>query len=100
MSEIKVGDGATRHSGSDRYPYTVIRVVSPRRLVLQEDRAIRTDKNGPFTEQQEYTYERDENGSTVIVSLRGNGGWYEVGQPASGRSFTIGYRDRHHDPHF
>lgn len=100
MSEINVGDGATMHSGSDRYPFTVIRVVSPRRLVLQEDRATRTDSRGAFTEHQDYTYERDAEGRTYTVSLRGNGGWYEVGQPASGRSFTIGSRDRHNDPHF
>jgi hypothetical protein len=101
MSDIKVGDGATYHCGSDRYPFTVIRVISGTRLVLQEDRATRVDKTGPYTESQEYTYDRDENGKLVTVSRRKNGGWYEVGQPVSvGLRYSIGHREAYQDPHF
>jgi hypothetical protein len=35
QTSIKVGDGATKCVGSDCYPYTVVEVLSPTKLVLQ-----------------------------------------------------------------
>jgi hypothetical protein len=52
-----VGMGATITYGSDHHPATVIKILSNgRRLILQEDKSIRTDNNG-MSESQSYDYE-------------------------------------------
>ncbi len=64
-----VGMGATIHVGSDSYPATVIQVTrNGKRLVIQEDIAIRIDNNG-MSESQEYTYEPNPHGDIHIVTL-------------------------------
>jgi len=98
--QVTVGMGATKYVGSDRYPFTVVKILSPKRILIREDKAIRTDNNGAFTEQQEYRYEADPAGRTYTISLRHNGLWYEVGQPAKWTFFSVGERDAHQDPHF
>ena len=92
--------GVTKYVGSDRYPFTVIQILSPKRIVVQEDKATRTDTNGAFTESQKYDYEPDPEGSTHTISLRKNGHWYEMGQPAKWTFYTVGTRNKHLDPHF
>ena len=53
----RVGDGATIVLWTDRIACTVIEVKTPRKIVIQEDNAIRTDKNG-MSKTQEYRYRR------------------------------------------
>lgn len=50
-----VGDGATYRIGSDCYPYTIVEVVSPRKVMVQRDEYRRTDKNG-ISEAQTYSF--------------------------------------------
>lgn len=52
---IQVGDGVTQCVGSDCYPFTVVEVLSPNRIVIQGDNFYRTDNNGQ-SEMQDYTY--------------------------------------------
>jgi hypothetical protein len=69
----KVGDGATIQYHSDRHAGTVIQVTqNGRRIVVQEDKATRTDSNG-MSESQTYTFEPDPQGSTHIATLRKDG---------------------------
>lgn len=42
----EVGMGATEVVGSDRYPYTIVKVVNPKKIVVQRDDYRRTDNNG------------------------------------------------------
>jgi hypothetical protein len=97
--QVEVGMGATKYVGSDRYPFTVVKILSPKRIVVQMDKATRTDSNG-LSEQQEYQYEPNPNGSEYTISLRKDGRWYEVGQPAKWTCFIVGHRSMHQDPHF
>lgn len=92
-----VGMGATYLMYSDRHPYTVIEVKSRTRIVVQEDHHIRVDKNGAFTEQQDYEYFQDKNGRKYELSLTKNG-WKLKGQPTT--RFGLGYRREYYDYSF
>lgn len=78
----KVGDGCAIYVGSDRYPATVVSVVSrgPGKSVVW----IQRDKYRPVpgkcdrqSEQQEYTYEPDPAGKRHRISQRKDGYWRE-----------------------
>lgn len=95
----EVGMGATRLGWTDRHPYTVIEVKSPKRIVVQADDAKRIDKNG-MSESQDYEFNPNPEGETVEISLRKNGRWIEVGQSSKGTSFLIGHREKYYDYSF
>lgn len=57
---VQVGDGVTIHLYSDSHAATVIK-RTPKSITVQQDKAIRIDKNG-MSEDQEYRFERDEKG--------------------------------------
>ena len=91
---VKVGDGATILGWSDRHPATVIEVKGGKRktIVIQHDRAIRTDRNG-MSEMQSYTYERDPNGEIEEVGFR-NGAWRVRG---TDNGVRFGSREKYYD---
>jgi hypothetical protein len=97
--EIKVGDGATKYVGSDRYPYTVVEVLSPKKVVVQGDDFKRTDNNG-MSESQTYEYTRNPFSDKITLTLRKNGRWVQQGEPLNGTGYRLGDRDCHMDPHF
>ena len=89
---ITVGMGATRIGWTDRHPYTVIEVRSPKCLVLREDKATRTDNLG-MSDCQSYEFNPDPDGRTVVVTLRKNGKWGGKGRFKQGaplRSWVAG----------
>jgi len=89
-----VGMGATIHVGSDSYPATVIQVTrNGKRVVIQEDIAIRIDNNG-MSESQEYTYEPNPQGTIHIVTLRKDGRYRESGTTTP---VSIGFRRKYYD---
>jgi hypothetical protein len=95
-----VGMGVTEYVGSDRYSYTIVEVITPRKIVVQPDSCVRTDKNG-LSEIQEYTYTSCPDASKTIVTKRKNGRWVQVGEPmVGGRGFGVGYRKAYQDPSF
>ena len=95
-----VGMGATEYVGSDRYPNTIVKVITPKKIIVQRDNFTRTDKNG-LSESQEYVYSRNGEAYFVTVSLRKNGRWVVEGQKAKGGiGFEIGYRRAYLDPSF
>lgn len=103
----EVGMGATILMYSDRHAATVIEILDvrmiskqPTKIIVQQDRAIRTDSNGQ-SEAQEYRFEPDANGRKYTFTLRKNGTYVEAG--ASMRNGTIvrlGERDSYHDYSF
>lgn len=96
---IEVGTGVTYCVGTDRYPYTVVEVKSPRKLIVQRDSWRRTDSNG-LSEDQDYEFTPDPDGERRVITLRKNGRWYEVGAHASSCPFTVGHRRAYFDPSF
>lgn len=93
-----VGMGATMLHWTDREAGTVVE-VSPngKRLVVQEDTATRTDKNG-MSDCQSYSYEPNPNGSKTAYTLRRNGRWVMEGESMrTGRGLRLGTRDKHYD---
>ena len=96
----EVGMGITAHFYSDRRAATVVEVLSPRRIVVQWDKATRTDTNGGYSESQTYSYEPDSSAEKVTLSLRKNGIWYKVGDDLRGTRFYLGYRNHYIDPCF
>ena len=95
----EVGMGATHMMYSDRQPYTVIRVLSPTRILVQADRAIRADTNGQ-SESQTYDYQPDPQGVVLVLSRRRNGRWIPAGLTMYQGSFCLGIREAYRDPSF
>jgi hypothetical protein len=93
-----VGMGATRIDWTDRHPFTVVEVLSDRRVVVQEDSYQRIDSNG-MSENQSYEFTRNPEGEKVVISRRNNGVWRKVGATKTDK-FVIGSRDKYHDYSF
>jgi len=92
-----VGTGVTLPSYTDRYAGTIVEILSDKKIVIQEDKAIRTDNRG-MSEDQDYKYERDPSAPKVIFRLRKNGTWVVDGQPMNvGQIACLGYRRAYHD---
>jgi len=91
----KVGMGVTEVMYSDRHPYTVVAILSPRRIKVQPDKATRIDHNG-YSESQEYKYEPQPDSPSVILRLNKHGKWKREGDP-QGATYLIGVREEYYD---
>lgn len=95
----EVGTPATLKGYSDRYACTVIQANS-RQILVQRDKATRTDDNG-ISESQTYEYERNPEGEITKFTRRGNGKYVEVGHRiGTGHGLTLGERREYRDPSF
>lgn len=92
--EPKVGDGATITRWSDRSAGTIIKITKCT-ITVQEDKATRIDTNG-MSEQQEYSYERDTEGSVYVFRKNKRGQW----RSSCGKGLGIGYRKAYYDYSF
>jgi hypothetical protein len=94
----EVGMGATILMWSDRHAATIVEVSKDgKRVVIQEDNAVRTDKNG-MSECQDYTYSPNPNAAKQVFTLRKNGTYVQEGSSMrSGTIIRIGERDSYHD---
>jgi hypothetical protein len=90
-----VGIGVTEIMFSDRHPYTVIEVISPKRIRVQADTATRVDDNG-YSESQEYNYTPNPKGEIITLFLNKWGKWKQAGQ-AQSSTFLIGKREEYYD---
>lgn len=95
----QVGMGATEYVGSDRYPYTVILIVSPKKIVVRRDDFRRTDNNG-MSESQTYDYIQTPDGEETTLTLRRNGRWVPEGTAMKDGHWFIGERSAYQDPCF
>lgn len=98
-----IGDGATMVFRSDRHAGTIIwhstsaRNGMPLQLIVQRDRATRTDKLG-MSDAQEYAYVPDPTGPTYEYTLRCNGTYVRKAEPMrSGTRLWVGVRDEYFD---
>lgn len=89
----QVGDGCTLTLYTDRDAATVVEVISPKKVVVQVDKAQRTDKNG-MSEDQSYEYAQDPNGAKHIYTLRKSGKWKSSTGPDG---IAFGFRNKYHD---
>lgn len=98
-AEPCIGMGATICYWSDRHACTITNVLSPKKIEVIEDEAIRIDKNG-MSEDQEYYY-KPAMGTPQIFVLRKNGRWVRKGESMkSGAGLVIGVRDSYYDYSF
>ena len=105
---ITIGMGCTLLHWSDRHPATVIEIFTKGKfsyVKVQEDHAVRIDKNG-ISESQEYKYARNENGSITYWRLK-NDTWENVYiDPDTNRfkkgcgSICFGIREEYYDYSF
>lgn len=93
-----VGMGATELQYTDRDAYTIVEILSEKRILVQEDKAIRKDNNG-MSEMQVWEFEPNPNAKRTIVSLCKDGRWHK-GTNQKGNIFTLGERDKYHDYSF
>jgi hypothetical protein len=93
-----VGMGATLCYFSDRHAATVIEVSeNGKRIVVQQDKATRTDSNG-MSESQTYEYAADPAGAKTTFTLRKNGRWVESGSAMkNGTGLRLGEREEYFD---
>lgn len=101
-AEPKVGMGATTGFNGDRYPYTIIEVVSPKKIIVQADNYKVLEKDSQYKEgplKCEFT--PNPNGRVHLLTLRKNGRWIEAGQGMkTGWGWHIGERYYSQNPHF
>lgn len=99
-NEAVVGMGATGGCGSDCYPYTITKILSPCRIEVQADLySPGALHEGPYG-QQHYEYRANPNGPTSIYTKRRNGGWYEQGCSMKYGALCLGTRRAYFDPSF
>lgn len=92
-----VGMGATINFHSDSKAATIIQITHKgKRIVLQQDKAIRVDQNG-LSESQTYNYETDLEGSIYIATLRKDGRYRLVGSSVNGKTITLNIRREYYD---
>lgn len=94
-----VGMGATEVCWSDRHAFTVVEVMSPKRIKVRADKATRTDSNG-MSDAQQYEFTPDPQGRERILTLRPNGKWVPVGESQKAPGFLLGVRSEYHDYSF
>lgn len=90
----EVGMGCTILMYKDRHAATVVEInKSGKRIVIQYDKATRTDKNG-MSETQYYDYERDPSAAKLIFRRTKDNRWKEL----KGSTYLlIGERDKFYD---
>jgi hypothetical protein len=91
----EVGMGVTFMMYSDRHAGTIVEVLSPKKIMVQFDKAVRTDSNG-FSENQSYKFEPQPTSAKILVTLRKDGRWHE-GTKLDGTVVVLGRREEHYD---
>jgi hypothetical protein len=103
-AEPEIGMGVTFFDWTDRHAGTIVDILPKGIIVVQKDKAIRTDKNG-MSESQEYRYEPQPTATPQYYRKNKTGRWErgrfneETGRWNSikGEFLGVGYRDAYHD---
>lgn len=98
-----VGEGATILGWSDRRPATVVS-WNGKRVGVQEDNAVRTDKNG-MSEDQDYTFTPNVDAPVRFFQRDRSGCWKQVmyneetkrWKMVGGGGLAVGYRSKYYD---
>ena len=97
--ELKVGLGATMNLYSDHRAMTIVEVVNPKEIVVQENETKCIDY---YAGEYEVLDTIAEYMHKSTFTLRKNGTWVEKGQPKKYGSvtLTVGFRRHYIDPNF
>jgi hypothetical protein len=96
-----VGMGATAGYGSDRYPYTVIKVSTNGKTITVQADDYKPAPGHHYINNQVYTYTPNPQGETKVFTLRDNGRWVLRGESKQGGlCLGLGVRRHYHDPSF
>ena len=87
------GMGGTLLHHGDRHACTVTQVLSPTRVTVRRDRALRSDSHGP-SGSQSYCYRTDPLALEQLFECDGSGEWREVDYPVV---LVLGIRDEFYD---
>ena len=100
-----IGTGGYTYCWTDKYPVTLVEVLSPSRVVVQDAKA--TIISGSAQDgSAEYKYEPNPKGSKEVYSRRiGKNGlrdiWVRVGDSRKGgMRLVLGQYEKYEDPHF
>jgi hypothetical protein len=91
----EVGMGVTELMYSDRHPYTVVKILSDKKIQVTADNVRRIDDQG-FSECQKYEYTSDDNATPITLFLNKFGRWKRQGDP-QGPTYLIGRREEYYD---
>ena len=94
---IKIGDGCTEYVGSDRYPYSVVEVVTARKVVIQKD-FFEIIEGSIAEDRQIYEFKPNPHGQKFAISLRKDGFWRRVGTRNQSYYYHVGKRSARRDP--
>ena len=96
---LKVGLGATMNLWSDRRAMTIVEVVSPKKIIVQENETKCLDY---YAGKYEVLDSIADYMGKHTFTLRKNGTWVEEGQPKKFGSvtLTVGFRRHYIDPSF
>jgi hypothetical protein len=98
-----VGMGAYTGFNGDAYPYTVVKVFSPKKIAVTRDSyEVIPRENEPYMEgPKNCKFTTNWDGNPTIVTKRKNGRWVEQGVDLwSGWNFYVGDRCYAQNPHF
>lgn len=93
--EPKVGMPVTYSIGSDSYSYTIVEILSPKRLAVCADDVMQV---GNFYGDQEHVITEKGGGRMRFISLRKNGVWREMGEHCG--YWELGKANNYMDPGF
>jgi hypothetical protein len=97
---VEVGMGATELHYSDCDPYTVIRVITQKKIIVQEDNW-KIVKGSAQDGSAQYEYTRNPGGAKAVLTLRADGCWREEGfTKKNGGGWAVGFRRKYFDPSF
>jgi len=93
-----LGLGVTMYGWSDRHSGTIVYVSDNlKEIIVQADRAVRTDNNG-MSECQQYKFFRALSDGGSRYTLRKNGRWILAGTDLhNGQAISLGSRDEYYD---
>ena len=97
-----VGMGLTEYVGSDRYTFTVVKVLTPNRIIVKEDN-VKVVKGTWYDGNVEVEYELGENSPEIkLYRTRDKRCWKRVGSGSESYTpqFYLGYRSYYQDPSF
>jgi hypothetical protein len=79
----EVGMGVTQCHPNDRYPWTILAVLSEFRLLIQADK---------------HDMSKNQYGQVLEISRRASGAWREVGRDHTSPRFDVGVREFYQSP--
>ena len=92
---LRPGVGVTELLYSDRSAFTIVEVISPKRIRIQRDRVLE------WSDHYGVKFAHAQGGAMYYLSLRKNGRWVQSGHPMnSSIRWAVGTRQEYRDPHF